>query len=165
MPIFNDLSGQKFYRWTILHRIEKTRPVKCLCKCECGNIRTVFYANIKKGLSKSCGCYKSEVTIIRNKTVKRIKHGKKHHPIYAAWLNLRSRCNYKKHKSFHRYGGRGIKLCEGWEEFIHFYNWSITHGWKEHLTIDRIDNDGNYCPENCQWITKSENSHKKRSKR
>lgn len=85
--------------------------------------------------------------------------------IYITWKNIKGRCYRKNHPKYHRYGGRGIKVCDEWLDketgVITFLKWSLSHGWKKGLTLDRIDNDGNYCPENCQWITLSANSRKK----
>ena len=80
---------------------------------------------------------------------------------YNTWQNIKGRCLRKTHPKYHRYGGRGIKVCDDWLDINKFAEWSLSNGWKEGLTIDRIDNDGDYCPENCQWISASENSRKK----
>lgn len=80
---------------------------------------------------------------------------------YNSWVKMRSRCNNKNDKKYYRYGGRGIKICEEWSDPIVFRQWSIENGWKKGLTIDRIDNDGDYCPQNCRWVSVSENSRKK----
>jgi hypothetical protein len=77
------------------------------------------------------------------------------------WYVLRHRCNNPSNENWHRYGGRGIKLCSKWQAFEPFRNWALANGYEDHLTIDRIDNDGNYEPGNCQWITRSENSRKR----
>lgn len=92
------------------------------------------------------------------------RHGlPKGHPILNTWNNMKQRCLNPKHKKYHRYGGRGIKVFEEWMSSVNFIDWAINNGWKEGLTIDRIDNDGDYIPENCVWISQSENSRKKRT--
>lgn len=83
--------------------------------------------------------------------------------IYNSWCNMRQRCNNPKNPKYARYGGRGIKVCDEWQDISGFLAWAIKSGWKEGLSIDRIDNDGNYCPENCRWVSMSENSRKKRT--
>lgn len=80
-----------------------------------------------------------------------------------SWVAMRQRCFNKKHPKYNRYGGRGIKICDEWLISQNFVQWALSNGWKPGLSIDRIDNDGNYCPENCRWITMSENSRKKRT--
>ena len=94
---------------------------------------------------------------------KRYKHGgKKNHPqLYKSWKHMRERCTNPNDKRYHRYGGRGISICEEWGDFAKFMDWSLAHGYKPGLTIDRIDIDRGYCPENCQWLTLVENSKKK----
>lgn len=82
---------------------------------------------------------------------------------YTSWKNMKARCLRKQHPKYHRYGGRGIKICEEWLTIEGFSKWALSNGWKDGLTIDRIDNDGDYCPENCRWVSKYENSRKKRT--
>lgn len=89
------------------------------------------------------------------------RHGLCHHRLYGIWRSMKFRCSNPGHKCFHRYGGRGVSVCEEWRDsFFSFYTWAISNGYDSRLQIDRIDNDGNYCPENCQWITGPENVRK-----
>lgn len=83
------------------------------------------------------------------------------HPIYVAWQNMRARCYNPNHEKYHRYGGRGIIVCEDWLKIIPFRDWAIASGWQENLTLDRKENDGNYEPSNCHWIPRPNNSRKK----
>jgi len=85
----------------------------------------------------------------------------KNYRIYCAWVNMRTRCNNSKSKKYHRYGGRGIAVCEEWSSSKNFIEWALSSGYADGLQIDRIDNDGNYCPENCRWVTPFENSQNK----
>ena len=89
------------------------------------------------------------------------KHGMCGTRIYRIWADMKTRCNCENNQFYYRYGGRGIKVCKEWEEFIPFYEWAIKNGYSDDLTIDRIDNDGDYCPENCKWSTQHEQSMNK----
>lgn len=89
--------------------------------------------------------------------------GNEYESMYHSWQGLRARCTRVTHPKYNRYGGRGIKFCEEWNDFLLFKSWALKSGWKKGYSIDRIDNDGDYCPENCRWITMSENSRKKRT--
>lgn len=84
-------------------------------------------------------------------------------PLYHSWQAMKQRCFNPKHPKYHRYGGRGITVQKEWLEITEFQKWALSNGWKPGYTIDRINNDGNYCPENCRWVSKSENSRKKRT--
>ena len=125
-----------------------------LYKCGfCGNeFRTQPYS-INNGHSKSCGCYKSSKLSNRNKI-----HGLIETRLYRIWANIKNRTLNPKNKQYNDYGGRGITICEEWKnDFMSFYNWAMENGYEENkgLSIDRIDNEGNYCPENCRWTTQT----------
>ena len=164
-PAYNfiDLSGQRFGRLIVLHRVEDKignggrRKVQYLCKCDCGQTKIIIGESLRSGRTISCGCYASE-SIKKRST----KHGKRYERIYSIFCDMKKRCYNKKDKRYSSYGGRGITICDEWlNDFNSFYDWSMEHGYREDLTIDRIDNDGNYEPLNCQWITRSENSTKR----
>ena len=119
----------------------------------CGEeFRTQIF-RVKSGHTKSCGCYRKKVSSELNKT-----HGLGYTRLYNIWGNIKSRILNSKNKDYTNYGGRGITICEEWKnDFMSFYNWAMENGYEENkgLSIDRIDNEGNYCPENCRWTTQT----------
>lgn len=163
MPKFQDLSGKKFNRWTIVYRVPSiNKRTLYLCKCDCGVERIVQGKHVKEGSSKSCGCLCLEINAKRLQGNKlRYKHGLEKHPLRAIWKSMLDRCKNDKNRFYKNYGGRGISVCALWEEsLLSFYDWALANGWEKGLSIDRIDNDGNYDPRNCRWITVSENSRR-----
>lgn len=124
------------------------------CICECGKVVIVSYANLMRGTTKSCGCLNKELTLKRN-----LIHGKTNTRLYRIWGNMRTRCYNNKTINFHLYGGKGVNVCEEWKNnFLNFYNWALSNGYKDNLTIDRIDGNGNYEPSNCRWVTRMQQS-------
>jgi len=128
-----------------------------VCLCECGNVIVSDVQNLKKpNHTTSCGCRHKEITRSQKPN---LKHGKTDHPLYSVWIGMRRRCTDEKDQEhFRRYGGRGISVCDEWQDFEAFYQWAIANGCKPGLTIDRRDNDGNYEPGNCRWATDVEQS-------
>lgn len=124
-------------------------------KCECGNKFVAKVNAVKVGHKRSCGCLKHKPSVFT--------HLKTKHPLYRKWSGMLTRTLNKREMCYRRYGGRGIKVCDEWRnDFMNFYDWAIENGWKEGLTIDRINNDGDYEPNNCQWLTMKENTMKDR---
>lgn len=153
MPAFQDLTGKQFGRLTVIRLAPKAAcgRIKWLCKCFCGNTTEQQANDLVNGKVISCGCYNKE----RSKTQHRT-HGESKTRLYTIWLNMRRRCNNEKDEAYPRYGGRGIKICQEWEVYENFKAWAKQAGYIESLTIDRIDNDAGYCPQNCRWASYAE---------
>ena len=156
-----DLTGQRFERLLVLKRAENIgRKTAWLCQCDCGNEKAVPYWNLASGQTISFGCYAKEVSA---KNAKRT-HEQSYSRLYTIWIGMKQRCYYEKHKHFKHYGGRGIVVCDEWKnDFQTFYDWAITNGYADNLTIDRKDANGNYEPSNCRWATMKAQGNNKRS--
>lgn len=154
-----DLTGMRFGRLTVSKRVSQIGEgkVKWLCQCDCGNTTVVKADNLNSGSTLSCGCYNIDKIIERN-----TKHGKRYTRLYNIFCDMKKRCYNKNSANYKNYGERGIIICDEWlNDFNAFYNWAMENNYGDTLTIDRKDNDGNYEPDNCRWITKSENSTKR----
>ena len=150
-----DISGQKFNKLTAI-RIVSHKPVKWECKCECGNTHIVSTSNLVTGAVKSCGCMHHG----------KIKHNQSFTRLYRIYAKMKRRCYVKDDVAYARYGGRGIYICDEWlNSFDAFSKWAYENGYEDSLSIDRIDNDKGYYPDNCRWATKYQQSNNRRFNR
>lgn len=147
-----DITGQKYGRLTVLsYAYTKNKVAFWKCKCDCGNEKIVRGSHLKNGSIKSCGCFRKEVT-----GKKATVHGKYGSRLYRIWKGIKGRCFNPSNSKYPIYGGRGITVCNEWLEYEPFYEWAMKNGYKEDLTIERIDVNGNYEPSNCTWVTEKE---------
>lgn len=147
--------GRRFGRLTVISdRMENhgsLRRRSCLCRCDCGNTKKISVESLQSGRTKSCGCYNKECLKNRKTHGMAPKHNRP--KIYYVWWSMLNRCKNPKTRRYHRYGGRGISVCDEWKTFEGFWKWAKL-GYREGLTIDRINNDGNYEPGNCRWTSR-----------
>lgn len=129
--------------------------------CECGSIRMYLFNSLVREETQSCGCLAREMSSLRM-----TNHGLYKHPLFTIWVSMRQRCYNKRHKSYPDYGGRGISVCDTWNlEFLPFYKWAIENGWAKGLDIDRQENNGNYDPDNCKFVSRPESNRNTRRNR
>lgn len=152
------LLGKRFGRLVVIcfHGYSKGHGY-WVCKCDCGKTKVILGSSLNRGLSRSCACLVVDV----NSTHKMSQSNNGRPPrLYRIWSAMKYRCSNPKNSGYRWYGAKGITVCKEWLSYINFYSWAITHSYSDNLTIDRKNSKMNYCPENCQWITQSENSKK-----
>ena len=149
-----DLTGQRFGRLTVQYRVDNgpRGETRWLCLCDCNNTVIVTTGKLRSGHTQSCGCMRDQSHLI---------HGETGTPLFLEWCGIRNRCNDSNNPY---YGARNISVCNEWNnDYIAFRDWSLEHGYKEGLTIDRLNNDMGYEPDNCKWSTAKQQANNRRS--
>lgn len=146
-----DIAGKRFGKLVALTQGDKSidRHIMWWCLCDCGELCCIVGSALRRGMTNSCGHLQLDTMI---------KHGLSQTNLYKIWSGMKSRCYNHNHISYKYYGGKGIIICDDWMDIEKLSNWAMNNGYIVGLTIDRINSDGDYCPENCEWVTRSENT-------
>lgn len=159
-----DITGKRFNMWTVVECVGKNKSGGYMwrCICDCGNERIVEGRSVRGGTSKCCGCTRGK------DNMGNFKHGGKKERLYVVWSSMKQRCLNPNDPYYFRYGGRGISICDDWKDYRKFREWAESSGYDKNnrdrsCTLDRVNNDGNYCPENCRWVTQKEQDNNRSS--
>ena len=160
----NERIGQRYGRLTVIgigdpkYTVGGHKEATAICQCDCGNIVTVRIQAIASGNTTSCGCFRHERMVQHNST-----HGLSKHKLYRVWSAMKDRCDRPGCAAYVNYGNRGIRVCDDWaNNFDVFYAWAMANGYQDGLTVDRIDNNRGYEPENCRFITRATQNRNRR---
>lgn len=159
-----DETGKRYGRLVVVRRVPaESIGAHWLCQCDCGETVVVKGGNLRTGDIQSCGCWNSEVSSARA-LARNTTHGYSHHQLYEVWHGMKRRCCDPNQVWYENYGGRGISVCDEWaNDAKAFVEWALENGYEDGLSIDRIDNNGNYEPCNCRFVTNRENQNNKRT--
>lgn len=161
MPHLIDLREQRFGKWTVIGRhVRFRRKTYWPCGCDCGHVGLIWAPSLTSGDSTNCGCVRRKKLVARNGT-----HGLTSHPLYQRWSGMIARCEDPNNSGYPNYGGRGIRVCESWRKSFKAFLDNMGEPPTPKHTLDRIDNDGDYEPNNCRWVTGKQNSRNTRKNR
>jgi hypothetical protein len=167
MSKVHDLTGQRFGMLTVVERSGSNTRGRATwqCRCDCGNDVIVVGSDLISNKSTSCGCKRSASLSAFNKETK-TSHGMRYTRLYREWRSMKNRCSCENWEDYGNYGGRGITVCPEWaDSFEAFRDWALANGYRDDLTLDRRDVDGNYEPSNCRWATQAQQANNKRNSR